>query len=149
MSEPTSATISIAAPARTVLRVIADFADYPAWASGVTAATVLSEDGDGWADEVELTLNSGVVKDTLVLNYGWDVTDNGTGVVSWRLVSAGMLTQFDGSYTLGYHDVVTQLSYRLTLDLSLPLSAQVKRTAERRLVATSLEQLRARAESLG
>ena len=44
---------------------------------------MLTEDGDGWADQVEFTLDAGAIKDTYVLDYDWDVAEDGTGVVSW------------------------------------------------------------------
>ena len=47
--------------------------------------------GDGWADRVEYTLDAGVLKDTYTLDYEWDISDDGTGVVSWSLVRATVL----------------------------------------------------------
>ncbi|MFC6713546.1 SRPBCC family protein [Branchiibius cervicis] len=44
MSDSTRASVVIEAPSATVLDVIADFDEYPAWAEQVKRATVLSED---------------------------------------------------------------------------------------------------------
>ena len=84
---PVPRSRSTAAPGE-VLDVIADFERYPQWAGEVKACTVLSEDGDGWADQVEFTLDAGAIKDQYVLEYDWDVDEDGTGVVGWHLVRA-------------------------------------------------------------
>ena len=100
MADRTESSIEINAPAGEVLDVIADFPAYPDWAEQVKAATILAEDGDGWADEVEFVLDAGVIKDSYVLSYDWDVEESGAGTVSWHLVRSEMLKSMDGSYTL-------------------------------------------------
>src|SRR5450759_5571325 len=75
-----SSTVINAAPGA-VLDVIADFDSYPEWTGAVKKVAVISEDGDGWADQVEFTLDAGAIKDTYVLEYDWDVAEDGTGVV--------------------------------------------------------------------
>ena len=100
MADRTESSIVIAAAPGAVLDVIADFGDYPKWATEVKSATVLSEEGDGWADQVEFVVDAGAIKDTYVLEYEWDVDEDGTGVVSWGLVRATVLKAMNGSYTL-------------------------------------------------
>ena len=83
MADSTSSTIEIAAEPGAVLDVIADFEAYPEWAGQVKDVTVLTEDGDGWADQVEYVLDAGAIKDTYVLKYDWDdIEEDGTGAVS-------------------------------------------------------------------
>ena len=86
MADRTQSSVEIAAEPGAVLDVIADFERYPEWAHEVTSATVLSEDGDGWADQVEFHLDAGAIKDNYVLEYDWDIAEDGTGSVSWHLV---------------------------------------------------------------
>ena len=100
MADRTESSIVIDAPPGEVLDVIADFEAYPEWAGEVKDVTVLAEEGDGWADQVQFTLDAGAIKDTYVLDYEWDVVEDGTGVVSWSLVSAQVLKAMNGSYTL-------------------------------------------------
>ena len=100
MPDRTESSIVIDAAPGAVLDVIADFGDYPKWATEVKSATVLSEEGDGWPDRVEFVVDAGVIKDTYVLDYEWDVDEEGTGVVSWGLVKATVLKAMNGSYTL-------------------------------------------------
>ena len=88
MADRTESSIDIAATPGEVLDVIADFDSYPEWATEVKKVNVLTEEGDGWADQVQFTLDAGAIKDTYVLDYEWDVHRDGTGVVSWSLVEA-------------------------------------------------------------
>ena len=69
MADRTQSSIEIAAEPGDVLDVIADFERYPEWAHEVKSATLLTEDGDGWADQVEFRLDAGAIKDHYVLEY--------------------------------------------------------------------------------
>lgn len=148
MASSTQSSITVAAAPSEVLDVIADFAAYPQWAQEVKSAEVVTEDGDGWADRVRFRLESGPIKDTYVLDYEWDVVEDGTGVVSWTLVEGEVLKAMDGSYTLvDAGDGSTTITYALTVDIKMPMIGAVKRTAEKRIVATALEGLKQRVES--
>lgn len=147
MAERTQSSTVIQAAPGAVLDVIADFASYPQWAGEVKKVTVLSEEGDGWADQVEFTLDAGIIKDTYVLDYDWDVADDGTGVVSWSLVSATVLKALDGSYTLAPAGPgATELTYRLSVDVKIPMVGMLKRKAEKSIVETALTELKKRVE---
>lgn len=147
MPDRTENSIDIAAAPGAVLDVIADFAAYPKWAGEVKSVTVLSEDGDGWPDQVEFVLDAGVIKDTYVLDYEWDVAEDGTGVVSWSLVKATVLKTMNGSYTLATAPAGTKVTYRLAVDLNIPMLGMLKRKAEKVIVDTALKELKKRVES--
>jgi ribosome-associated toxin RatA of RatAB toxin-antitoxin module len=147
MADRTESSIDIAAGPGEVLDVIADFDSYPEWAGEVKKVTVLSEDGDGWADQVEFTLNAGAIKDTYTLEYDWDVSDDGTGVVSWTLVSAQMLKAMNGSYTLEANGTGTAVTYRLSVDVKIPMLGMLKRKAEKVIIETALKELKNRVEA--
>ncbi len=149
MTERTSSSIHIAADAGAVLDVIADFEAYPEWAEQVKTVTVLSEDGDGWADQVEYVLDAGAIKDTYVLEYDWDdVAEDGSGSVSWKLVRAGVLKALDGAYTLTPDDTGTTVDYALAVDVRVPMIGMLKRKAEKLIVDTALKELKKRVESV-
>ncbi len=147
MADRTESSIVIAAPPGEVLDVIADFEAYPEWAGEVKDVRVLSEEGDGWADQVEFTLDAGAIKDTYVLDYEWDVVDDGTGVVSWSLVSAQVLKAMNGSYTLSTDGDGTRVTYRLAVDVKVPMIGLLKRKAEKVIVDTALKELKKRVEA--
>ena len=147
MAERTESSIDIAANPGEVLDVIADFPSYPDWATEVKKVTVLTEEGDGWADQVEFTLDAGAIKDTYVLDYDWDVKDDGTGVVSWSLVQANVLKAMNGSYTLAERGAgETTVTYRLAVDVKVPMLGMLKRKAERVIIDTALKELKKRVE---
>ncbi|MDQ6714956.1 MAG: SRPBCC family protein [Actinomycetota bacterium] len=146
MADRTESSIVIAAAPGAVLDVIADFPSYPKWATEVKRTSVLSEEGDGWADQVEFVLDAGVIKDTYTLDYEWEVTKSGTGVVSWSLVKATVLKAMNGSYTLAKDGSGTSVTYRLTVDLNIPMLGLLKRKAEKVIVDTALKELKKRVE---
>jgi hypothetical protein len=151
MADRTESSIVIAAAPGAILDVIADFDRYTDWAHEVKKTTLISEDGDGWADQVEFTLSAGAIKDTYVLEYDWDVAEDGTGVVSWILVSGQVLKALNGSYTLEdttLEDATagTAVTYRLSVDVKIPMLGILKRKAEKIIIDTALKELKKRVE---
>ena len=150
MADRTESSIVIAAAPGAILDVIADFDRYTDWAHEVKKTTLISEDGDGWADQVEFTLSAGAIKDTYVLEYDWDVAEDGTGVVSWHLVSGVVLKAMNGSYTLedstAGNGIETAVSYRLAVDVKIPMLGILKRKAEKVIIDTALKELKKRVE---
>ena len=147
MADRTESSIVIDAAPGEVLDVIADFEANPEWANDVKEVRVLAEEGDGWADQVEFTLDAGAIKDTYVLDYEWDVVEDGTGVVSWALVSAQVLKAMNGSYTLATEGQGTKVTYRLAVDVKIPMIGLLKRKAEKVIIDTALKQLKKRVEA--
>ena len=147
MADRTESSIDIAATPGEVLDVIADFESYPQWATEVKKVSILTEEGDGWADQVQFTLDAGAIKDTYTLDYDWDVSENGTGVVSWSLVEATVLKAMNGSYTLAAKgEDATTVTYRLAVDVKIPMLGMLKRKAEKVIIDTALKSLKKRVE---
>lgn len=145
MAEQTTSSIVIGAPASAVMEVIADFESYPAWATGVRTARV-TEAGDGdRARAVFFALDVSPIKDEYTLVYDWD----GDRAVTWTLAEGKMLKALDGAYILDERgDGTTQVTYRLALDVSIPLIGMLKRKGEKILIDTALKGLKKRVESL-
>ncbi len=77
--------------------------------------------------------------------YDWD----GDREVTWTLVEGNMLKALDGAYTLAaVGDGTTEVTYRLALDVSIPLIGMLKRKGEKILIDTALKGLKKRVESL-
>lgn len=139
MADQTTSSISISAEPSAVMRVIADFGSYPTWAKGVQSATVLSTDADGRAAEVAFVLDATPIKDEYTLRYVWydDLQ------VTWSLVSATMLKSMQGAYALSRQADGTKVSYRLFVDLNIPMIGMLKRKGEKVIVDTALRGLKA------
>lgn len=144
MTEQTSSSITINAPASEVMAVIADFSAYPAWAKGVEVADVIAEGPDGRAEQVHFKLDVAPIKDEYTLSYLWDDDRE----VTWTLVEGKMLKALDGAYTLRDNGGSTEVTYRLALDVTIPLIGMLKRKGEKILIDTALSGLKKRVESL-
>jgi hypothetical protein len=60
-----------------------------------------------------------------------------------------MLKAMDGAYELDDHgDGVTEVTYRLAVDISIPMIGMLKRKAEKVIIDTALKGLKKRVESL-
>jgi carbon monoxide dehydrogenase subunit G len=137
-------SITVAASRADVMAVIADFASYPEWATGVRSAEVVASDGDGRASLVRFQLDAGVIKDSYVLSYDWDA-DAG---VRWDLAEPGsVITALSGGYLLADADGGTEVTYDLAVDVRIPMLGMLKRRAEKTIIDTALKGLRGRAES--
>jgi ribosome-associated toxin RatA of RatAB toxin-antitoxin module len=146
VADQTTSSIVIDASPSEVMAVIADFASYPTWAKGVTTAEVLSELADGRAEQVFFKLDVSPIKDEYTLAYEWSGDDE----VTWTLVEGKMLRALDGAYVLADQgDGTTDVTYRLALDVSIPLIGMLKRKGEKILIDTALKGLKRRVESLG
>ncbi|MFD4945498.1 SRPBCC family protein [Streptomyces sp. NPDC058409] len=146
MAEHTSSSITIEAAPADVMGVIADFARYPEWTGEVKEAEVLSTDDQGRAEKVRLVLDAGAIKDDHTLAYTWI----GDYEVSWTLVKSQMLRAIDGSYALaplGGGDR-TEVTYRLTVDVKIPMLGMIKRKAEKVIIDRALAGLKKRVESV-
>ena len=145
MAEQTTSSITIDATPAEVMAVIADFEAYPAWAKGVTTADVLATGPDGRAEQVFFALDVSPIKDEYTLAYTWD----GDREVTWTLVEGKMLRALDGAYELReLGDGSTEVTYRLALDVSIPLIGMLKRKGEKILIDTALKGLKKRVESI-
>ncbi|MEP9380975.1 SRPBCC family protein [Nocardioides sp. KR10-350] len=146
MADQTTSSIVIEAAPAAVMEVIADFPAYPVWAKGMKSATPLSTGPDGRAEQVRFVLDVPPIKDDYTLAYTWDRDRE----VSWSLVEGTLLRALDGSYTL--RDLgtgSTEVTYRLSLDVSIPLIGMLKRKGEKMLIETALRGLKTRVEQLG
>ena len=141
----TTSDIVIDAPADRIMDVIADFASYPVWATGVKTADVVATTAEGRAEQVHFVLEAAPIRDEYDLGYVWD----GSRTVSWSLAESGsMLTSMDGAYVLEpLADAQTRVTYQLAVDVSVPLLGMLKRKAEKVIIDTALKGLKKQVEA--
>jgi uncharacterized membrane protein len=142
MADQSTQSITVDAPAADVMAVIADFPSYPQWVAAAKQVEVLETGDDGRARRVHFVLDAGAVKDDYVLDYTWD----GDSKVSWTLVEGQMQKRQEGSYTLVETDGRTEVTYSITIDLSIPMLGMIKRKAEKVILDTALKELKKRVE---
>jgi uncharacterized membrane protein len=142
MADQSTQSIVVEAPAADVMAVIADFPAYPQWVAAAKQVEVLEQGTDGRARRVHFVLDAGAVKDDYVLDYTWE----GDRRVSWTLVKGQMQKRQDGSYTLLEKGGRTEVTYSITIDLSIPMLGLIKRKAEKVILDTALKELKKRVE---
>ena len=142
MADQSTQSITVEAPAAEVMAVIADFPAYPEWVAAAKKVEVVEDGPGGRAKQVHFVLDAGAVKDDYVLDYTWD----GDRKVSWNLVKGQMQKRQEGSYTLEESDGRTEVTYRITIDLSIPMLGMIKRKAEKVIIDTALKELKKRVE---
>src|SRR3954447_2170055 len=143
MADQASSSLTINAGKSAVMAVIADFESYPEWASMIRTATVDETGPDGRGTQVSFVLDAGVLKDEYSLAYDWQGDDR----VDWHLVKGKALKSQEGSYILEDKGGSTEVTYRLAVDLNIPMLGMFKRKAEKVIIDTALKGLKKRIES--
>ena len=145
MAEQTTSSIIVDATPAQVMAVIADFPAYPEWAQGMKQAEVIEEGADGRAEQVHFELEAAPIKDSYTLAYDWQ----GDAAVQWNLVEGRMLKAMEGAYELRPSGDGTEVTYRLAVEVSIPMIGMLRRKAEKVIIDTALKGLKKRVESLG
>jgi hypothetical protein len=105
---------------------------------------VLSTDEAGRPKQVRFKVDAGAISDEYTLNYVWSRNE-----VTWTLVQAKMVKGMDGAYVLrDLGDEGTEVTYRLAVDVAIPMIGMLKRKAEKVIIDTALKGLKKRVESL-
>jgi ribosome-associated toxin RatA of RatAB toxin-antitoxin module len=144
VADRTESSIVVAADPAAVMAVVADLEAYPDWSSEVKSVEVLSVyEDDGRPAQARFIIDSGAFKDDYVLEYTWD----GDAQVSWVMSEPGsLLKSMDGEYVLAGTAEGTDVTYRLTVEVKIPMIGMIKRKAEKVIVDTALKGLKARVE---
>jgi hypothetical protein len=144
MADITSGSVSIEASLATVQAILFDIAQYQLWSTAIKAVDVLTKDDQGRVTSAKLTIDAGMMKDRVTLEYDWDAAPNR---LTFSLLDADLLTAMDGAYVITAVDEdTTTVSYELTVTLSLPIPAMMRHKAEQSTIGQALKQLKTRAE---
>ena len=144
MPDQASSSITISAPAETVLGVIADIPSYPEWTGQIKSAQVVKEGPGGKPESATFVMDAGVLKDEYTLEYSW--REDG---VDWKLVGKSTVQKSQvGSYTLVDKGGSTEVTYKLAVDIAMPMLGMFKRKAEKMIMDSALKELKKRVESL-
>jgi hypothetical protein len=110
----------------------------------VKKCTVVREGVNGRAEQVRFVLDASPIRDEYVLAYVW----SGDEQVTWTLAEGQMVKAMDGAYVLtDLGDGSTRVTYRLAVDVAIPLIGMLKRKAEKVIIDTALKGLKKRVES--
>ncbi|HET9689915.1 MAG TPA: SRPBCC family protein [Acidimicrobiales bacterium] len=145
MEEQVTERMLISGTPEHCFEVLTGFEHYPDWAADIKAVTVDERDDEGRA--VRVTFRAAAFGRSTSYTLLYDYTD-APGQLSWIQVAGDITRRLDGSYELRpAGEGSTEITYRLTVDLVVPLPGFVKRRAEGRIMGTALRELKARVES--
>jgi carbon monoxide dehydrogenase subunit G len=147
MAERTEGSIEIEAQPEEIMEVIADYESYPDWVDGIRSAEVRSRDGRGRATEVDYEFAAMGFTASYTLAYEYAEDHAG---VSWTTAKAsGAVKDVTGEYVLEALNGDTEVTYRLAVELNVPVPGFLKRRADRTAIRTALEGLKERVEGEG
>ncbi len=114
------------------------------WAADIKSVSVDDRDNHGRATQVTFRAAAFGRSTSYTLRYDYS---RAPGELSWVQVDGDLTRRLDGSYQLvASGDGATEITYRLVVDLKVPLPGFVKRRAEGRIMGTALRELKARVE---
>lgn len=144
MSSATTSTVSITASADEVRAVLFDVASYPSWSTSFKSVTVLESDGQGRPTQVSMSVDAGALKDKPTLNYDWSEYPDR---LDFSLEDADLLTQMSGAYIVKDNDDETEVTFELTVALSMPVPEIMRTKAEKSTIDLALKQLKEKLEN--
>ena len=145
MSDLSSSTITIEAPLAEVCAALFTIEDYPTWSTSIKSSEVVERDDQGRALKAKLSIDAGMMKDRVILDYDWS---QAPAQLSFSLDDADLLTTMDGTYIVKAIDEdSTQVTYQLSVSLSMPIPAMMRQKAEKATIDQALSQLKSSLES--
>jgi ribosome-associated toxin RatA of RatAB toxin-antitoxin module len=144
MADQATQQITVEATPERCFEVVTDFERYPEWATDVKEATVVERDAQG--RPVEVDFRAAAMGRSTRYQLRYDLAD-APAHLSWSLTHGDITKAIDGSYDFvpGAAPGTTDVTYRLSIDLVLPLPGFVKRRAEVKILNT-IRELKARVE---
>lgn len=136
-------SIVIEAPMSQVSAVLFDLEKYPEWSDSITKVKVTERDEGGRVTGATLTISAGAVKDEVSLSYNWDGAPQR---LEFELEDANMLTKMDGAYILKDLGDETEVTYELSVGLSIPIPQMMITKQEKTTIDQALAQLKEHCE---
>ena len=144
MSNPTTSTVTISASADDVRAVLSDIEKYPTWSTTFKSVTVQASNGDGRVTQAKLSVDAGALKDKPTLNYDWSGYPDR---VEFSLEDADLLTDMSGSFVIKDNGDETEVTFELTVALSMPVPEMMRTKAEKSTIDLALKQLKEKLEN--
>jgi uncharacterized membrane protein len=136
-------TIEIDAPIETCFEAIIDYETFPSWQGAVVDTEVLDWDADGRGKRVRLFVDAKIRKVDYTLDYRYE----GPERIEWDFVEGNGINDADGHYL--FEDLGgdrTRATYKLGLEVGIPLPGPVARRAHKSTLKASVDDLKREAE---
>ena len=139
MSQKSTSTVVIDAPLADVQAALFSIESYPEWLSSIKKVHVIERDSQNRVTKAKLTIDAGMMKDRVVLDYDWSAEP---ASLSFTMDEADLLTQMDGTYTLKALDAdSTQVTYELEIAVSMPVPAMMITKGQQQTIDAALKEL--------
>jgi hypothetical protein len=144
MSEFSTSTVIIEASLSDVQKTLTELDKYPDWSSQIKSAESLSTDDQGRITRIKMSIDAGMMKDRVVLDYDWSQAPE---KIIFSLDEADLLTSMDGAYTFKSIDSdTTEVTYELGVSLSMSIPDMMRKKAEKATIDAALAQLKSHLE---
>jgi hypothetical protein len=145
MPDQATERTTIDAPPEQVLEVALDIERYPEWARDVKEAVVAERDEQGRPLRVAFRAAAMGHSARYVLKYDYGESPLRMG---WVLEQGDIVRRLDGEYLFEPNDGTggTEVTYKLVVELAVPLPGFIKRRAESKIMTTALDELKRRCE---
>lgn len=145
MANFSKSVITIEAPIEQVQKTLFELDKYPEWSTQIKSAEALDRDDQGRVTKVKMSIDAGMMKDRLTLDYDWSQAPS---KLSFSMEDADLLTSMDGIYTITSVDEdTTEVTYELEVSLSMPIPAMMRQKAEKATIDAALAQLKSHLEA--
>ena len=144
MSEFSKSTATIEAPISDIQKTLSELDKYPEWSTQIKSAESLETDGQGRITKIKMSIDAGMMKDRVVLDYDWSQAPE---KIIFSLEEADLLTSMDGAYTFKSIDSEsTKVTYELGVSLSMSIPEMMRKKAEKATIDAALAQLKSHLE---
>jgi len=143
MAEFSSNSISIEAPVDEVAALLADLENFPTWSSAIKSVEVHDRDSSGRPTSATVKIEAGVLKDRAKLSYDYS---NFPKEISFSLEEADLMTEMTGSYEISGDGDETEVTYKLHVEVSMPVPEIMRKKAEMATIDAALSQLKKKLE---
>jgi len=136
-------SVEINAPIETCFAAIIDYETFPRWQGAVVDTEVLDWDSKGRGKRVRLFIDAKVRKVDYTLDYSYDQPTR----IEWDFVEGNGINGADGHYL--FEDLGsdrTRATYKLGLEVGIPLPGPVARRAHKTTLKGSVDDLKKEAE---
>jgi hypothetical protein len=136
-------TVEIDAPIETCFDAIVDYESFPAWQGAVDDTQVLERERGGLGKVVRLFIDAKVRKVDYTLDYRYDRPER----IEWDFVEGNGINGADGHYLFeDLGDGRTRATYKLGLEVGIPMPGMVARRVHKQTLKASVEDLKHEAE---
>jgi hypothetical protein len=136
-------SVEINAPIETCFAAIIDYETFPKWQGAVVDTEVLDWDSEGRGKRVRLFIDAKVRKVDYTLDYSYEAPER----IEWDFVEGNGINGADGHYL--FEDLGndrTRATYKLGLEVGIPLPGPVARRAHKSTLKGSVDDLKKEAE---